>query len=107
MRSLSHLDTEHRQQVWKLATERAAQPTEAMIKETIREVVPQETEERSIALADTAALVEQMVVSAETMLTTVLNWDVRAGLDSTQRGDLRRLIQKVRDAMRDVEVQLR
>src|SRR5229473_4394024 len=107
MRSLSHLDTEHRQQVWKLATERAAQPTEALIKETIREVVPQEAEARSVAVADTAVLVEQMVVSAETMLTTVLNWDVRQGLGSDQRDELRRLIQKVRLAMRDVEVQLR
>ncbi len=107
MRSLSHLDTEHRQQVWKLATEKAAQPTEALIKGTIREVVPQEAEERSVAAADTAVLVEQMVVSAETMLTTVLNWDVRQGLGFDQRDELRRLIQKVRLAMRDVEIQLR
>jgi len=107
MRSLSHLDTEHRQQVWRLATAKTAQPTEALIKETIREVVPQELEERNIAATDTAVLVEQMVVNAETMLTTVLNWDVRAGLDSQQRDELRRLIQKVRRSMRDVEMQLR
>ncbi len=106
MRSLTSLDTAARQLVWKEATERSPQPTESVIKAVIHELVPAEPEAREVAVADTAALIEHMIVQANLMLRTVREWDYKAGLNAEQMSELRRLFERVRNAMRDVDTQL-
>lgn len=107
MRSLTSLDTATRQLVWKAATERTPQPTENIIKAIIHELVPGEPEARDLAVADTAALLEHLMVQANIMLRTVREWDYKAGMSLEQQSELYRLTQRLRDAIRDVETHLR
>lgn len=106
LRALTSLNTEQRQLIWKTATERDPQPTENAIKAVIHDLIPQEPAAREATATDTAALIEHMSVQCNLLLRTVREWDYRAGLNFEQRGELKRIMQRVREAMRDVDVQL-
>lgn len=106
LRPLSGLDTATRRLVWQKATEKEAQPTESAVKAAVREFVPAEAEHREMAVADMAALIEHMLVRMDETIRTVNNWNYKVGLNSEQRADLHRMIERVRDAMRDVAGQL-
>jgi hypothetical protein len=107
MRPLVRLDTGARRLVWQKVTEHADYPpTDDAIKEVIRELVPMEPAARSLAVADMAALLEQLILEGRTMTQMILGWNFKAGLDSEQRADLHRALGRVQDAIRDVLGQL-
>ena len=106
LRPLSGLATEPRRLAWKTASEREPQPTETTVKAVVHELFPAEPETRSLEVADMAALIEHMLIRLEEAVRTVNNWNYKVGLDSEQRADLHRMIERVRDAMRDVAGQL-